>query len=189
MEVSGQLHSAAALTQRNNPRYLLNMRICGLKSRSGRYKQRKISCSYLESKRQATPSELSWLYHVSFVQGRFCRRPLKFFLHPQQPEVFWLPFAVLVDGIEESETLWGASQYRSFIGATFLYNLIHYGARTLFSSGLTTNYYFFFNFEFFRHFYRLNLQGHTSNTFPSSDWSDNERGLFYMAHQFKILGR
>jgi hypothetical protein len=45
------------------------------------------------------------------------------------------------------------------------------------------------HFGFFLHFYRLILQGYVSSTFPSSDWSDNERGLFLLAEQFKILGR
>ena len=42
-------------------------------------------------------------------------------------------------------------------------------------------------FESFLHFYPLILQGDTSSTFLSSDWSDNERALLSLADQFKIL--
>ena len=77
---------------------------------------------------------------------------------------------ILVDGLRESEALRehqkfsGSSLYPSFTEATyFLYNLILFDSRSMFTSSLPTNYIFFFlsfffYFESYLHFYPLTLQ-------------------------------
>ena len=103
-------------------------------------------------------------------------------------------FPILADGPGESEArssisgAWEISHVPHnvihLLNTFFLYNLIRHGARTLLTSTLATEDYFF---ESFLHFYSLILQGDTFRTFLSSDWSDNERVLLSLADQIKTL--